>query len=222
MGNTIPRVDEIDTKFLDQTNFLNGWIGQKLAEKWLKSRGYNVESHVKQQRGTEKSVSSGDIDLIAKKGAQVIYIEVKFWSNKSSLTPSWLVQFMLARNKLNTFFEEHADATKYMLIFRFPSNNIFEYKNTSKYIKTLMTNYHVPEKLLQRLSGKPVTEFCEEILKHIITAKSGAKVDFGIIYIDKILSDLGKATTKSYRAFLEVELQTIFQQKYEEITSVLN
>ena len=96
----------------DNIFFPNGWIGERLAEQWLQSKGYRVERAIPQRRGTENGTSSGDIDLVAKKRSKVLYVEVKFWAKKSALTPSWLVEFMLERKKLNTLFEQHRKGQK--------------------------------------------------------------------------------------------------------------
>ena len=94
--------------------FLNGWIGERLAEEWLKGKGYAVKRAVRSSRGTENATSSGNIDLVAKKGSEVRYIEVKSWSKKYPLGLSWLVEFMLDRKKLNTLLEKHKDATHHI------------------------------------------------------------------------------------------------------------
>ena len=81
----------------DDIFFLNGWIGERLVEEWLKLKGYAVKRATRIPRGTKNATSSGDIDLVAKKGSEVRFVEVKSWSKKYRLGLSWLVEFMLDR-----------------------------------------------------------------------------------------------------------------------------
>jgi len=202
--------------------FLNGWIGMRLAEQWLMAKGFCMERSIPQRRGTENAVSSGDIDLIASKPSksETIYVEVKFWGSGSkpySLTPSWLVEGMLNKNKLNTLFESHKEATGYMLIYRTPAFGTFVYDKEHKYINQLISKYEVPRELIQELSGRSSQEFAENILRFIVQERVGMKVKFEIVYFQQILKEIGQEKLDSYQLELMNELATLFESIYSDI-----
>lgn len=200
--------------------FLNGWIGERLAEEWLKMKGYDVESKTLEPRGTDKATSSGDIDLIAKKGSEeVIYVEVKSWG-KNPLNPSWLVEFMLERKKLNTLFIRRSDATQHILIYRFPPTGSFIYKGNLKYIKKLISGYNVPNDLIRNLSGEPSRKFVEVILEYLVHRKAGEHIKFNIIYFEQFLEELSKHDKlDNYYHMLKEELFRYFDKSFRQITS---
>lgn len=183
----------VTTNSPDSIFFLNGWIGERLAEEWLKSKGYRVECAIPQSRGTENAMSSGDIDLVGKKESQVLYVEVKFWGKKYTLTPSWLVEFMLERKKLNTLFEQHRDATHYMLIYRYAATGTFIYRSNFKYVKILLSRYKIPLDLIFKISGQPSSNFVEAVLKYLVHKNAGNKVKFEIVYFKQILEELWRS-----------------------------
>lgn len=210
---------------MKEETFLNGWIGVRLAEEWLRARGFRVESKVAQRRGTEKATSSGDIDLVAKKGSETIYIEVKFWgsgSKKYTLSPSWLVEFMLDRRKLNTLFERHEDATGYWLLYRYPASGTFVYGAGLQFVKRLISRYEVPQHLIQELSGQSRRRFVEEVLRFLVHKKVGKEIQFEVIYFDRILRELGKEQLKETRSVLRNEALTLFDEAYSTITGGLD
>ncbi len=205
---------------LSKVTFLNGWIGERLTELWLRSRGYQIRRAVQQHRGTKKATSSGDIDLVAKKGSKVLYIEVKSWE-KNRLNPSWLVQFMLDRNKLNTLFEKHADATDYILVYRYPATGIFKYSSKAKYIKTLVSRYNVPRPLILAISGQPASRFAYVVLDYLVHKNVGEKVRFKIIYFKEILDNLTTTNNISKcQSALKEELLTLFDDTFSQIVAI--
>ena len=203
----------------DKVHFLNGYIGQRLTEEWLRSENYEVQREVKQIRGTEKAVSSGDIDIIARKGSEIQHVEVKFWE-RYPLTPSWLVQFMLDRKKLNTLFEKCEGVNGYILVYRFPGTGIFVYQDGLKYLKELHDKYSIPEEFLRRLTNKPVTDFVQEVLTYLVRRKTESKAQLRIVYFDEILRGLKRLNSlEIIRAKLEAELLRYFHQTYSDVTS---
>jgi len=201
--------------------FLNGWIGERLAQEWLQSKGYHVERAIPQRRGTKSATSSGDIDLVAKKESKVIYVEVKFWAKKYTLTPSWLVEFMLERKKLNTLFEQHRDATHYMLIYRYPATGTFMYRNELKYVKSLVSHYKVPLDLIQKISGQPSSKFVEVVLEYLVHKNAGKKAKFEIVYFKQILEELWNTQRPDdYRSILKEELIKYFDASYSQVVSM--
>lgn len=211
----------ISTDSPDNIFFLNGWIGERLAEQWLQSKGYRVERAIPQRRGTENATSSGDIDLVAKKGSEVLYVEVKFWAKKYALTPSWLVEFMLERKKLNTLFEQHRDATHYMLIYRYPATGNFIYRSELKYVKSIVSHYKVPLDLIHKISGQPSRKFVEVVLEYLLHKNAGKKVKFEIVYFKQILEELGKAQRlDDYRSILKEELIKYLDASYSQVLSM--
>ena len=207
-------------KQIDQIFFLNGWIGVRLAEKWLRVKGFDVERSIAQRRGTEKAVSSGDIDLVARNASGTVYIEVKFWGAGSKpypLNPSWLVKFMLDRNKLNTLFEPHQDATGYMLLYRNPATKTFAYRDGLKFVDRLVSHYKVPLDLIRGLSGQSSQEFAETVLRFLVQKRVGRDVEFRIVYFKQILKELGQARLDAYRTHLKGELLTLFETIYSDV-----
>lgn len=202
--------------------FLNGWIGERLAEQWFKLKGYSVEHSVSQQRGTEDATSAGDVDLIAKKNSEIIYIEVKFWE-KDTLNPSWLVQFMLGKKLLKTLFETHQDATEHMLIFRYPSRHIFRFEKSEnyKYIKSLIKDHQVPLRLLRSIDGQAADVFAKTIIEHLIKHKVKNQIGFRIVYFKEIINDLvTNGRIDDCRVSLEKELNDIFRNTFSKTTSL--
>jgi len=209
-------------KQIDQIFFLNGWIGVRLAEQWLRVKGFDVERSIAQRRGTEKAVSSGDIDLVARKASKTLYVEVKFWGagrKPYTLIPSWLVEFMLDRKKLNTLFERHEDATEYLLVYRYPSEGTFKYDPTRKYkyIDRLVSHYKVPLSLIRQLSGHSSQEFAEKVLRFLVRKHVGKEVEFSIVYFQQILEELDQAQLDECRMSLKGELLNLFEGSYSDI-----
>lgn len=202
--------------------FLNGWIGVRLAERWLQTKGFSVKRSVPQRRGTEGAVSSGDIDLVARKASKTLYVEVKFWgagTKPYTLIPSWLVEFMLDRKKLNTLFERHEDATEYLLVYRYPSEGTFKYNPTRKYkyIDRLVSHYKVPLSLIRQLSGQSYSKFTEEVLRFLVRKRLGKEVKFSLVYFQQILEELGQAQLDECRMSLKGELLNLFEGSYSDI-----
>lgn len=205
-----------------EATFLNGWIGERLAALWLELKGYEVVTSTPQRRGTEKATSSGDIDLIAKKGDEIIYAEVKCWSKKSSLTPSWLVQFMLERNKLNTLFEQHSNATHHMLIFGHPASGTFKYPNNSKYVEQLIYDYGIPQDFLRNMAGQTTTKFVEGILKFLVH-NNNKDVVFSVVYFKQIIEELRQMDIlDSCRSLIEEELSAYGKIALENVLDRFN
>jgi len=212
---------KISTDLPDRIFFLNGWIGERVAQEWLKSKGYRVERAIPQRRGTKSATSSGDIDLVAKKESEVLYVEVKFWAKKYTLTPSWLVEFMLERKKLNTLFEQHRDATHYMLIYRYAATGIFVYRSKFKYVKSLLSRYKIPLDLMLKISGQPSSKFVEVVLEYLVHKNAGKKVEFEIVYFKQILEELWKSQrTDNYSSMLKEELIKYFDASYSQVVSM--
>ncbi len=206
----------------DRLFFLNGWIGVRLAERWLQTKGFCVERSVPQRRGTENAVSSGDIDLVARKAAETLYVEVKFWgggSNPYPLNPSWLVEFMLDRGKLNTLFEPHHDATGYMLLYRTPPTKTFVYRDGLKFVDRLVSHYEyeVPLDLIRELSGQSSQEFAETVLRFLVQKRVSKEVEFRIVYFQQIFKELGQAGVDAHRSDLRNELVTLFESTYSDV-----